>query len=151
MARLRGVFNWVPGRCISNIPLKMPFPCKSYPGRLAALLSQSRNAAIMPTMGDHLPAQQPSCFPTSPALILEAALSSKSAPDRQTQAAGFENWKVKASGVRKAKSHLELLFLGWSVQICRVSLQKPCSLFLSPALMSASHAACIHSKQQQTP
>lgn len=95
----------------------MPFPCKSYTGRLAPLLSQSRNAAIMPTMGDHLPAQQPSCFPISRALVLEAALSSKSAPDRQTQAAGFKNWKDKASGVRKAKLHLELFFMGWPVQI----------------------------------
>lgn len=88
----------------------MPFPCKSYTGRLAPLLSQSRNAAIMPTMGDHLPAQQPSCFPISRALVLEAALSSKSAPDRQTQAS--KNWKDKASGVRKAKLHLELVFYG---------------------------------------
>lgn len=95
----------------------MPFPCKSYTGRLAPLLSQSRNAAIMPTMGDHLPAQQPSCFAISQALVLEAALSSKSAPDRQTQAAGFKNWKDKASGVRKAKLHLELFFKGWPVQI----------------------------------
>lgn len=95
MARLRGVFNWVPVRGISVIPIKMPFPCKSYTGRLAPLLSQSRNAAIMPTTGGHLPAQQPSCFPISQALVLEAALTSKSAPDRPTRAAGLENWKDK--------------------------------------------------------
>lgn len=87
----------MPASCISNIPLKMPFPCKSYPGRLAPLLSQLRNAAIMPTTRDHLPAQQPSHFPIHGVPILEAALTSKSAPDRQTQAAGFENWKDKVS------------------------------------------------------
>lgn len=71
----------------------------------------------MPTMGDHLPALQPGCFPISRALVLQAALTLKSAPDRQTQAAGFENWKDKASGVRRAKLHLKLVFfLGWSVQ-----------------------------------
>lgn len=95
VARLRGVFNWVPVRGISDIPIKMPFPCKSYTGRLALLLSQSRNVAIMPTMGGHLPAQQPSCFPISQTLVLEAALTSKSVPDRQTRAAGFANWKDK--------------------------------------------------------
>lgn len=94
-ARQRGVFNWVPVRGISDIPIKMPFPCTSYTGRLAQLLSQSRNVAIMPTMGGHLPAQQPRCSPISQTLLLGAALTSKPAPDRQSSAAGFENMEIQ--------------------------------------------------------
>lgn len=95
VARQRGVFNRVPVRGISDIPIKMPFPCKSYTGRLAPLLSQSRNAAIMPTTGGCLPAQQPRCSLMSQTLLLGAALTSKPAPDRQRSASGFENLEIE--------------------------------------------------------
>lgn len=95
VARQRGVFNRVPVTGISDIPIKMPFPCKSYTGRLAPLLSQSRNAAIMPTTGGCLPARQPQCSPMSWTLLLGAALTSKPVPNRQRSASGFENQEIK--------------------------------------------------------
>lgn len=72
----------------------------------------------MPTTGGHLPAQQPSCFPIGQALVLEAALTSKSVSDMQTRPAGFENWKDKVQlGTWEAKLDLvELLFVAWSVE-----------------------------------
>lgn len=94
-ARLKAVSDWVPLRGISDIPIKMPFPCKSYTFRLAPLLSQTRNAAIMPTMGGQLPTQQPSYSPSSQTLILEAALTSKSALDSHVRTAAVKNWKDK--------------------------------------------------------
>lgn len=113
VARPREVFNWVPVRGISDIHIKMPFPCKSYTGRPALLLSQSRNAAIMLTMGGHLPSQYPSCFPVSQALVPEAALTSNSVLDRRTRASGFENWedKVQFSCLR-SQTKLGIAFCG---------------------------------------
>lgn len=102
VARLRGMFNGVLVRGISDIPIKMPFPCKSYADGLALLLSQSRNAAIMPTTGGCLPTQQPSCSPiTQPDSGDSSQLKTSI---QQTNTAGFKTENTRHNlGGREAK------------------------------------------------